>query len=976
MSEAGVHFELYRHLENAIDENPTRGDRTYSTVTPEYTGEISGRADLVLFDSTDDPVLVIEAKRPSSEKSGREIDPYAPTVIRQAHDYASQLGSPYFATYNGDRLVLFRTFEEGNQLLQRSTKSYEIASVEKFAGTLLDEIARLEEGNSQWDSLDDAFVQRIRSLHEIVTPEIETALIQKLEVDDDFRSSFVSWADTQGFDYENAAASDQQEIHENFAEQAAYLLINKVLFYKILEKSDAYGSDVRPLAVSIYRVQEDLEDHFSELVKNVDFEAIFEHDEIYSEIPLENIGERIREFVMELDTQNLTEFDSDVVGRIYEGVIPADRRHELGEYYTPPAITDLITEIVISDGEDRVMDPACGSGGFLVSAYRRKRELLSGEMLSHENILDSVYGIDINRFPAHLSAINLAIQDLSSYTESVNIEVSDFFEITPDTMRFGGKEVATTEGGDSDSGMIEETVGGFDAIIGNPPYIRQENIADKSQVRRHLKTVGGEHLSKRSDIYAYFITHATEFLKEDGRLGFIISDRWLDTSYGADLQDFILENFCVDAVIKFDKQAFEDALVGATVIILSRNPEKQQRMENVSKFLRVWSGMDVGEIRSVIEDTVDPNKLVRTSRYRLTTRNQSELMNEEKWNTFFLAPPMYFDLLASERVSELSKFGSVRRGVTSGANKFYYKRSEDWEELGLQEFTSPLLKASGQIKKIRFDEGVAGEWGWLNIHELVSEALEEAESRYEDTDEEEFAKQWLKNEGYESLVEYINWGEDQGYHDRPTTSARRIWFDLGDLEQPPMFMTDFTWKEHRVVWNDAGGVGTTQFYDIRTDAGVDEKTVAGILNSRLTWLMCELRGRRAGGEGMTRSRIKVYEAEELPVLDPRELDEEEKTEIRTAFESLMDREDKLGEESSVETTEMERDELDRAILSVLDMEDRLEELKQSVRRLVAMREEESGESTEVLVERGEDREVIELAGVSEARESTTLGDFQ
>lgn len=143
MSEAGVHFEFYRHLENAIDAEPKRGNRTYQKVVPEFGDGIRGYADLVLFDTSNEPVLVIEAKRPDDEEARRETDPYAPSVIRQAFDYAAELGAPYFATYNGERFVLFRTFEEGRQLLQRSTKSYEVSSVEKFAVTMLDEIARI-----------------------------------------------------------------------------------------------------------------------------------------------------------------------------------------------------------------------------------------------------------------------------------------------------------------------------------------------------------------------------------------------------------------------------------------------------------------------------------------------------------------------------------------------------------------------------------------------------------------------------------------------------------------------------------------------------------------------------------------------------------------------------------------------------------------------------------------------------------------
>lgn len=976
MSEAAIHFELHRHLANSIDDSPHRGSRTYDSARPEYGNGINGFADLVVFDTSESPVLVIEAKRPSgSGGGGREIDPYSPKVIRQAHDYASELGSPYFATYNGERLVLFRTFERGRQLLQRSTKSYNIGNVEKFADTLLDEINRLETEQSNWDSLDDAFIERIDSFHEQITPDLRTELTDYLDTDEDFRDKFTSWADAQGFEYNDSTDDEKREIRENVATQAAYLLINKIIFYKILESSSAYGSEVRPLAVSIHRVREDLEDHFTELVSNIDFEAIFEHDDIYSEIPLKNVSNRVREFIIELDDQDLTQFDSDVIGRIYEGVIPPERRHEMGEYYTPPAVCDLITQLTINDANDVVLDPACGSGGFLVSAYNRKQKLLPESAGSHTRILDQLHGIDINRFPAHLTAINLAIQDLSAYTERVNIEVSDFFNVTADTMRFG-REQASASGENIEEGIVEETIGGVDAIVGNPPYIRGRNIDNKDRVRSHLSGVDGEFISKRMDMYGYFITHGTKFLSDGGRFGFIISDRWLDTGYGADLQQFILNHYEIESVVKFERQTFEDALVGASIIILTKQSNPTKRDKNTVKFLRIRESIEIDDIVSIIGDNIPESTMVETPEYRLVTQTQQNLQQQSKWNVHFLAPPLYFDLVSNEDIIELQDIAEIKRGLTSGANAFYYGKKEEWRELGLSEYTTPLLKATGQLTRIRFSDDDSEEWGVLDIHRLVEAALDEMDSKYEDKSPVDGIKRWLIENGHQELAEYIEWGENKGYDERRTTSARDIWFDLGQLDRPQILMTDFTWRMYRAVWNEAGATSDAQFYNLSCKEEYNEKLLAGILNSRLAWLMIELRGRWAGGQGMTRARIKVYEAEELPVPDPSVMTEDQKQLIQERFESLMQREDELDEDKrTLGNTENERDKLDKAVLATLGMEDRLDELKQSVRKLVAMREKDAGKDTEVLIERVDDREVIDLAGVSETREITTFSDF-
>ncbi len=989
MSEADIHFEFYRHLANAVDDDPHRNGISFGEISPEYGEDIDGFADIVLFETDGSPAVVIEAKAPSgSNRSRKDIDPYAPKVIRQAFRYAGDIGAPYFCTFNGDRLVVFDAYEEGVPLLQRSTKSYEISSLSKFADTFLDEIARIRAGDAQWDADDDAFVERIKSLHERISPELEDTLAGHLDEDDEFRSRFEAWTTSQGIEYDEADASEQRSVRREFADQAAYLLVNKVLFYKILESSPTYQDEMEPMAVSPFRVKEDLEEFFNHVVTEIDFEAIFEHDEIYSEIPLDAVSSQIRDFVIELDEQDLTQFDSDVIGRIYEGVIPSDRRQAMGEYYTPPQVCDLITRLTIDDANANVIDPACGSGGFLVSSYNRKRELFAEAQGSHDVILDQIMGVDINRFPAHLSAINLALQDLSEHTDNVNVEVSDFFNVRPDTQRFG-RVVAGAGGETWESGDVNGAIGGFDAIVGNPPYIRGRSLDldHKDAIREHLESVDAGWMTKKMDIYGYFITHATAFLDDGGKLGFIISDRWLDTQYGTDLQRFLLENYKIQAVIKPTRQTFEDALVGSTILIIEKTEDQVEREDNVVKFLEVRDAMDIGEIEAVVTEDVESDKMVVTDEYRMVTNVQSTLDDVAKWNVFFMAPPIYFDLRRSLTV-ELQDVAEMHTGLECGSNDFFYRRMEAVEELGLEEYFTPLIKASGQVSKIVFNDEDAEEWGIFDVTDLVNEALSE-DKEFGDTDIDR-VKEWLIENGHENAVEYIEWGEEEEHDTKSATTRKRdIWFYVDDIPQhrPPLAISDFMWTESRVVWNEANAVTDRQFHNVNPHGDIDQELLTAILNSRLIWLAREIEGRHAGGQGMTRNRMVLYEAEQLPLPDPRELTGEESDRIKSAFNDLLEKEADLDDEldsvdeddedaiDPLEAKEEERDALDRAVLATIGMEDRVEELKQAVETLVELRRTGSGDETTVLVNRTEEKEVIELEGVAEARESTRLTDF-
>jgi len=105
------------------------------------------------------------------------------------------------------------------------------------------------------------------------------------------------------------------------------------------------------------------------------------------------------------------EYSDDVFRHLYEGVVDANTRHELGEFFTPKWMAQLIIEDTIKHHSDRVLDPACGSGTFLVMALRKKASLLSkeGKISEHSfgQLLDEIWGIDVNPLSVILARTNL-----------------------------------------------------------------------------------------------------------------------------------------------------------------------------------------------------------------------------------------------------------------------------------------------------------------------------------------------------------------------------------------------------------------------------------------------------------------------------------------------------------------------------------------------------------------------------------------
>jgi hypothetical protein len=388
--------------------------------------------------------------------------------------------------------------------------------------------------------------------------------------------------------------------------------------------------------------------------------------------------------------------------------------------------------------------------------------------------------------------------------------------------------------------------------------------------------------------------------------------------------------------------------------------------------------MSVDEIVSLLSEEIDSERMVKTDEYRLVTLRQKGLRTEEKWNVFFTAPPIYFDLTANEDMVRLDdEVANVSYGVKSGANDFFYRNTEKFEDLGIKKYTVPLLKATGQLGKVNFTADEADEWACLDVHDLVEQAEKdrgsELASGHQDPSTQ--VKEWAKDNGHPLLAEYISWGEQQQYHERSTCESRDVWFDLGELPQPSMLHTQFTWREHRVIWNEAKATATNQFHCIEANHDVPPRVLAGVLNSRVVWLVKELISRRTPGEDMTRLQTMVYETGLLLVANPRKMTDNEQEAIEAAFETFVDIED--GDGPTDKSKEDARADLDRAVLATLGLEDRFEELKLAVQNMIEAREHGAGKHTEVIVSQSQpsEKEVIGLAGVSATQESATLDDF-
>ena len=518
--ESKVEEELYRVLKNVLHKKKyTIEGVKFVDVEPQKRAG-SGRADLAIIIHPSKVLLVIECKKKVGGHipgAFKQFDPMSNIVIDQALNYAVHLGAEVFATTNGSILALFNMPRKGESFRIDANRLFikETPITEESVLELLTIAARVHAGlKVTKTTLDWAFIVRLRSIIEYLAAQLEFSIKEKLEKDSVFFTKFEEFNNTTG-----------KVSIAVFTRQAVYILINKIIFYKILERS---YSDLPMLTPITCQNSEEYAKSLNKIFREAilvtkDFEPVFSTG-IYDEIPIPddvNLLDEINSFIEEMGRYRLEEIESDVVGFVFENLLKDHERHTLGQFYTPPQIAELITKWAIRSPNDLILDPAVGSGTFAVKAYSQlKRRMVFHTTVIHKDILSKIFAIDINPFSAHLTAMNLAMRDVRHPTSEMNIIVEDFFNVLPQVPLFAPFAVKNAQG-ESKRKIVIPMV---DAVIANPPYTRYREISNSTQkaiekaigpILKTYKLKGGIRGSlTETGIYIYFLIYASMFLKE------------------------------------------------------------------------------------------------------------------------------------------------------------------------------------------------------------------------------------------------------------------------------------------------------------------------------------------------------------------------------------------------------------------------------------------------------------------------------
>lgn len=564
------------------------------------------RHDFVLYRRGSNQVaLTGEVKMPDTPGG---VNPFSQILVEDAFAKASRAGTRYYFTWNVREFMLFETHQEGVPFMERLiegpirvaevTNSDDVrrddvqSAIKGFWEKFLENLAALEQGRRRFQltPLDVRFVRRLEAALEEPIAATTSELMARCRGDEQFNADLRSWmVNEQG--WEDSTSDELLRANvDRAAHLSCYVLMTRLVFYEVLRRQ---FTNIAPLAGMQTRspseLEQALEARFKEAITySGDYETVFQPSDFGSTIPFlpsaahefwQAVIERIEEF-------DFSRLGFDIIGQLYERLIGPAERRRYGQFYTSPDVVDLINAFCIREPHARVLDPGCGGGTFLVRAYARKQALGQryGDTPSHDELLSEIYGIDTATFPAQLSIINLAVRNITQTANYPRIVRRDFLE----TRKGESISYVTADGGNTKNFNLD----GLDAVVGNPPYIRQEVLSrqykDRLKNNFRLEWPGHTTPTGRSDIYIHFFTHGAAVLENGGYQGFVTSVGWLDTEYGFRLQEFLLRNFRIIAVIESQVEKwFEDARVTTAVTLLQRETDEQTRMENSVRFIQL-----------------------------------------------------------------------------------------------------------------------------------------------------------------------------------------------------------------------------------------------------------------------------------------------------------------------------------------------------------------------------------------------------
>lgn len=485
-----------------------------------------------------------------------------------------------------------------------------------------------------------------------------------------------------------------------------------------------------------------------------------------------------------------------------------------------------------------ICDPACGSGAFLNEALNfliaehtlidEWQSQLAGGSMVYQNIEHAIlernlYGVDINEESVEIAKLSLWLRTAQRHRKLNNLNNN----IVCGNSLISDKNVAGAKAFDFQAAFEQVFArGGFDVIIGNPPYVKLEQIKETSQ---QLEQVGFETFEKRGDLYVLFVEQGFNLLKPNGKIAYIMPNKWLQAGYGKSLRQFFLRQNLQQLIDFGDVQIFEGATTYPCIFVA----EKAAPSQTIQAAL----------LQTAQQDDFYQNVLANLQTFQAASFDE---------NTWVISSQSGQDLLGSlkNKFPTLEQFikGNVYYGIKTGLNDAFFISNNLAVEM-----ENNLLKPMVQGRDLARYGAVSAENQMLLIKKGFTKNL--------GIEDEESGEKYLMA-NYPKIYQYLSPFKEQA---KNRSDKGEFWWELRAcdyyhiFEQPKIVYQSmqvkpcFTFSETEMYGND-------KVFIIPSD----NKGLLAILNSKMGWwLISQLCMRIRGGYQLVWKQFK-----EIPIAKP------------------------------------------------------------------------------------------------------------
>ncbi|CVH75678.1 Modification methylase Eco57IB [Coriobacteriaceae bacterium CHKCI002] len=470
---------------------------------------------------------------------------------------------------------------------------------------------------------------------------------------------------------------------------------------------------------------------------------------------------------------------------------PLDRKSR-GAFFTPRFLAEFIAAWTVRSESERVLEPACGEAEFMLAALDRL-VFLGANPESAERCVD---GVELHAESACAAKRRLA---LSRY--NCCVEVGDFLD--------------------------RDAVGEYDAVIGNPPYIRFQAIgeAQRASIKR-VSARSGVKMSALSSTWAPFVVQSALCLKKGGRLGLVLPAELLSVNYAASIRSFLLGSFSSIQLVTFDELVFPE--VQEEVVVLLADGYRLGRADVIK--WRQCSDLTDLDLSSLVD---------------YVPRSP-----EDRWSGLFAsgnALGYLQGLLDDGLFVPLEAWGRISLGVVTGNNGFFALSEEQVSSYNLDEGDLVSLCPPGSRHLRRFDFS-ADDYDRLRR-------------------DNEKTKLFYPRKGVLSSTaeSYVETGELQGVHRAYKCRKRDPWWRVPVGKIPDAFVTYMNSYGPNICANSAGVIALNSCHGLffsGESAGLGRELLPLACMNSATLFGSEIVGRSYGG-GML--KLEPKEACRLPV---------------------------------------------------------------------------------------------------------------